>query len=205
MVAGAPAWSPDGTAIAYANSEGLSTIKTASGDAAPVAAGPAARPRWSPDSTTLLYASDNELRTVAAAGGTPRVALTATQLGAADWQPCRENTLSCESVTPPRCTTTATTATTQVDQPVDLPSASCTDPAARPLTLVVVKAPEHGTLSGLRYTPAAGFTGQDTLTYRFSNGAAESELVRATLFILQRPVPSVVRQTACRHRRAPRS
>ena len=73
-------------------------------------------------------------------------------------------------------------------------------PAAQ---LVVVKAPEHGTLSGLRYTPAAGFTGQDTLTYRVSNGAAESELVRVTLFILPRPVPSAVAEPPVVSPRAP--
>ncbi len=203
VVAGAPAWSPDGAAIAYVNGDGLSTIKTADGDVAPVTTGPAAGPRWSPDSTTLLYASGNELRTVAVSGGAPRVVLTAAAITAADWQPCRENTLSCESVTPPRCSTTALTATTQADQPVDLPSASCTDPAGRPLTVVVVKAPEHGTLSGQRYTPAAGFTGQDTLTYRLSNGAAESELVRVTLFVLTRPVPTVAVKPPAATPRAP--
>ena len=51
----------------------------------------------------------------------------------------------------------------------------------------MVKAPDHGTLDGLRYTPAPGFTGQDAVIYRVSNGAGESEAVRVTIFVVPRP------------------
>ena len=88
---------------------------------------------------------------------------------------------------PPRCTTTAQSATTQSDQSVDLPPWPCSDPAGRLLTQVVVKAPEHGTLVGSRYTPAAGFTGQDGVTYKLTNGVGESENVRVTIFVVPRP------------------
>ena len=94
-----------------------------------------------------------------------------------DWQPCvRERDRRAASRSRRRAAARlAATATTQADQPVDLPAPPCTDPAGRPLTLVVVKAPEHGTLAGLRYTPAPGFSGQDAVAYRVSNGVAESE------------------------------
>ena len=112
-------------------------------------------------------------------------------VAAADWQPCVAGvTVACQSVAPPQCAATAASATTQAGQPVELPVPSCSDPAGRALSIVVVKAPDHGTVSGWRYTPAAGFSGQDTLTYRVSNGAAESELVRLTVFVVPRALPA---------------
>ena len=73
VVAGAPAWSPDGTAIAFANGEGLSTIKQRAAPRSLGGARPRSRaPRWSPDSRSLLYAAETELRTVAATRGAPR-------------------------------------------------------------------------------------------------------------------------------------
>jgi hypothetical protein len=187
-VTGAPAWSPDGGAIAFANGEGLSTLAVTDGAVAPVATGMAEAPRWSPDSRSLVYTAGSELRIAAVTGGQSQVVLTATTLGAADWQPCTAGiTASCESVAPPHCAATTATATTEAGQPVDLPPAPCADPAGRPLAVVVIKPPEHGTLAGLRYTPAAGFTGQDAVSYRVSNGAAESESVRITIFVVPRP------------------
>ncbi len=103
--------------------------------------------------------------------------------------------MSCESVTPPRCTVATVVVTTQADQPVDLPAPPCSDPAGRVLSLVVVKAPDHGTLAGRRYTPAPGFTGQDVVTYRMSNGAAESEPVRVTIFVVPRPAAAPAQPT----------
>jgi Bacterial Ig domain/Dipeptidyl peptidase IV (DPP IV) N-terminal region/WD40-like Beta Propeller Repeat len=203
-VMGAPAWSPDGATIAFANAGGLATIAAAGGELAPVVTtGPVGPPRWAPDSLALLYSAGTELRTVALAGGSPQVVLTASGVGATDWQHCSDNTASCVSVAPPRCSATTATATTQADQPVDLPPAPCTDPAGRALTIVVVKSPEHGSLTGLRYTPAAGFTGQDSATYRVSNGVAESESVRATIFVLARPVVLPAAKPPAAVRRAP--
>jgi hypothetical protein len=117
----------------------------------------------------------------------------AERLGPVDWQPCVPDvTLSCESVAAPRCSAVAARATTQADQPVDLPEPPCTDPAGRPLTLVVAQAPEHGTVSGLRYTPAPGYSGLDTVGYRVNNGVLDSETVRVTVYVVPRgsPVPA---------------
>jgi hypothetical protein len=205
VVLGAPAWSPDGTAIAFADGEGLATIPSAGGDIAPVTTGAGLEgPRWSPDSRSLVYSAGTELRTVALAEQQPHVVLAAGRIGAADWQPCTPDlTASCVSVSPPRCGAAAATATTQVDQPVELPPAPCSDPAGRPLSLVVVKPPEHGTLSGLRYTPAAGYTGQDTMIYRVNNGVSDSESVRVTIFVVSRPPASAVPKPPVVVRRAP--
>ncbi len=76
LVIGAPAWSPDGATIAFANADGLATIAAAGGDSAPVTTGPVGPPRWSPDSRALVYSAGTELRTVALDGGAPQVVLT---------------------------------------------------------------------------------------------------------------------------------
>jgi hypothetical protein len=204
LVIGVPAWSPDGTTIAFAQLDGLATIAAAGGELTPVVTTePVGPPRWAPDSRALLYSAGTELRTVALDGGPSQVVLTAPGVGAADWQHCTDVTASCVSVAPPRCSATTATATTEADQPVDLPAAPCTDPADRALSIVVVKAPEHGSLTGLRYTPAAGFSGQDSATYRVSNGVAESESVRATIFVLPRPVVVPAAKPPVAVRRAP--
>src|SRR4051812_12326523 len=193
-VTGVPAWAPDDSAVAFARADGLSTIPTAGGAAKPVVEGPATAPRWSPDASALVYAAGAEVRVVRAAGGQPvTITAGADRAGPVDWQPCvGGTTLSCESVAPPRCSATTATVTTQSDQPVDLPAPPCTDPAGRPLELVVAKAPEHGTVDGLRYTPAAGFSGQDAVAYRVNNGVADSaEVYRVTVFVVPRPVAAV--------------
>jgi Big-like domain-containing protein/WD40 repeat protein len=193
-ITGVPAWAPDNSAVAFARAGGLSTIPTKGGTAKPLLEGLATGPRWSPDSSVLVYAAGTEVRIVRAAGGESRTVTAGTErVGPVDWQPCvAPTTLSCESVAPPRCSATATTATTQSDQPVDLPAAPCADPAGRPLQLVVAKPPDHGTVAGLRYTPAPGFSGQDTVAYRVNNGAAESaEVYRVTVFVVPRPVATV--------------
>jgi hypothetical protein len=194
-VVGAPAWSPAGNRIAFARDGGLFIVPAALGLETLVTTGRAGPPRWSPDGRALLYAVDGGLRTVPADGGEPRAVPVAGRVTAADWQSCTRATASCESVALPRCSATALQATTQADQPVDLPAPPCSDPAGRPLSLVVAKAPDHGTLDGLRYTPGAGFTGQDTVSLRVSNGAGESEAVRVTIFVVPRPAapaPSVI-------------
>ena len=77
--------------------------------------------------------------------------------------------------------------TTLTDQPVELPAPPCTDPAGLPLQLVLVKDGDHGTVSGSVYTPRSGFVGQDSVTYRVSNGGAVSDIVRVTVFVVPRP------------------
>ena len=67
--------------------------------------------------------------------------------------------------------------------------ANDTDADGDALSLVVVDAPQHGTVTTdadghLVYTPEAGFTGEDTLTYRAADGQAESNLATITLSVL---------------------
>jgi hypothetical protein len=195
-VTGVPAWAPDKHAIAYQGSRGLSVIAPP-GQATLVLAGRAAPPRWSGDSGSLVYAAGGEVRTLALETGEVRTVLVgAERLGPVDWQPCVPGvTLSCESVAPPRCSTLTTSATTQADQPIDLPGPPCTDPAGRPLALVVAKAPDHGTVSGLRYTPAPGYSGLDTVGYRVNNGVLDSEIVRVTVFVVPRGTTNTIPAT----------
>jgi hypothetical protein len=204
-VQGTPAWSANGQALAFvataaqppADQPGL-YVRTPIGtnaDTMRVAPLPARAPRWAPDGTKLLYAADAEWRTVPAAGGEPAAIANTAGAKLADWQPCTPTSYSCVSYSPPHCTSTAQTATTQADQPVDLPAPPCKDPASLALKLVVVKGPEHGTLSGQRYTPASGFVGQDTLTYQMSNGSDGSEEVTVKLFVVPRPAAASVTPT----------
>ncbi len=72
-----PAWSPDGTSIAYvANVNGLRQVFTrsvGSSDAAQITQSPggASSPSWSPDGTTIYFSSGGALWAVGSAGGTP--------------------------------------------------------------------------------------------------------------------------------------
>jgi hypothetical protein len=66
--------------------------------------------------------------------------------------------------------------------------ANDTDPDGDPLTAVLVSAPAHGTLvfqpnGAFEYTPAPGYTGQDSFTYRASDGTFLSNLAVVTLSI----------------------
>ncbi len=202
-VVGTPAWAPDGQRIAFVDAAGLRTVTTGLVPVSATVAGPpAGSPRWSPDGRSLLYPAAGELRTLAL-GGSPRTVL-ARGVTAADWQPCTAGvTTSCTSVSPPHCTQSALNVTTQADLAVDLPVAACSDPAGRALSLVIAKPPDHGTLAGLRYTPNPGFSGQDSVVYRFSNGAGESEPVRVTVFVVPRPAAAVGPPVVQVVRRAP--
>ena len=113
-------------------------------------------------------------------------------------------TISCRSLPPPQCSALTATATTEADVPVDLPGPPCSDPSGRPLSVLVVKAPDHGTLAGWRYTPAAGFAGQDAMTYRVSNGVSESELIRVSILVTRRPAAGAAAGPRTRRRRWPR-
>jgi Bacterial Ig domain/WD40-like Beta Propeller Repeat len=207
---GAPAWSSDGGALAFAAEAaqfgqlkgGLYTWTTPDSGAKlrRVAHMPASAPRWSPRSDLVLYRAGNDWQTVPskldvvdpdpdpdADAVSPTIIRPLAGATLADWQPCTPGvSSSCVSVAPPVCASSSLSATTQADKPVDLPDAGCTDPAGRGLSTVVVKAPEHGTLTGQRYTPAPGFVGQDGLTYKVSNGAGESDAVSVKIFVVPR-------------------
>ncbi|MEI6604593.1 MAG: Ig-like domain-containing protein, partial [Verrucomicrobiota bacterium] len=62
-----------------------------------------------------------------------------------------------------------------------------TDADANPLTYTVVTQPAHGTLSGstpnLSYTPATGYTGGDSFTFKANDGTADSAAAVVTISI----------------------
>src|SRR4029450_12354263 len=74
--------------------------------------------------------------------------------------------------------------TTNEDTPLEVPApgmlgvlANDNDPDGNPLTATLVGGPAHGTLAlnangSFTYTPAANFNGDDTFTYRASDGTA---------------------------------
>jgi hypothetical protein len=219
---GTPAWSPDATRLAFADGDAssahLQTVPAAGGPPSDLTAAASAvrdsGPGWAPDGSQVVYAHDDsgpapvsELRATSADGASTRVVAHAAgragALSEPDWQPCAPTTVSCTSVAPPQCAATAA-ATTQAGQPLEVP-VPCLDPAGRPLMIVIVSGPAHGTLAvgadgRRRYTPDAGFSGSDSLVLRANNGVADSGLSRVTIFVV--PLPSgVAAQPAVR--RAP--
>lgn len=195
---GTPAWAPiENDRLAYVDTgsqfppraPGLYVYSVIAGTHTPVAPAPAAVPRWAPDRTRLVYASDGTLRTVMP-GSPPSGAIAGlTNVTSADWQPCVQEVtrIGCRSTLPPACTAFTTQVTTQADAPVALPPAPCSDPASLPLSFVLVKGPDSGTLNGTVYTPNPGFIGQDSVTYKLSNGSSASDPIKATIFVVPRP------------------
>ncbi|MEI7899501.1 MAG: DUF6288 domain-containing protein [bacterium] len=74
--------------------------------------------------------------------------------------------------------------TTAVNTPTDITLAA-TDANSDPLTYSIVTQPAHGTLSGtvpaVTYTPANGYTGADSFTFKANDGTADSSV--ATVMI----------------------
>ncbi|WP_367873148.1 Ig-like domain-containing protein [Luteolibacter sp. Populi] len=70
---------------------------------------------------------------------------------------------------------------------------SATDPESSSLTYTVVGNPANGALSGsgknLTYTPASGFTGSDSFTYRASDGTLQSALATVNVTVTQANAP----------------
>ena len=65
-----------------------------------------------------------------------------------------------------------------------LGAAPCSDPDGDALTLVLVRAPQHGTLdASRRYTPAAGYVGADTIQYRASDGRLQSAVATVRITV----------------------
>src|SRR6185369_7027810 len=142
-----------------------------------------------------VYTFGATLRATAVDGGATRSIAVPTDpqsiLAEPDWQPCVAGvTVSCRSPqASPSCPESASV-TTAAGQPVDLPLGGCTDPAGRALTVTVTRGPDHGTLAGARYTPAAGFSGTDTVLYRASAGGTASNVGRVTIFVLPVVTPA---------------
>jgi Big-like domain-containing protein/WD40 repeat protein len=197
-VRGAPAWTPDSIRLAVSAAGRIFSLVPA-GPLSPIspAGGLDTAPGWSPDATQVVYLHEQdtaELRIASASGATTRTVIAGVFDDPA-WQPCTPGrTVSCTSVAPPVCPPPASV-TTQAGVAVTLPPPACTDPALRPLSISVAVAPAHGALAGGRYTPAAGFTGEDAVTYRVSNGAVAT-LLRQAIFVvplLPAPVPAIRR------------
>ena len=68
---------------------------------------------------------------------------------------------------------------------------ACTDVDSASLTLAIATPPRHGTAvvegGAMRYTPAAGFSGTDTFTYRGGDGQAESAPATVTITVTAAP------------------
>jgi len=199
-VSGTPAWSADGSKLAYMYGNTLRVAENpglAGMTKLDVTSVQATAPRFSPDADALVFLANGQARTVPVrAGATPTSIPNLAGVTAIDWQPCVQATVSCYSSVPPACTTNTAQVTTQADRPVQLPAAPCNDPSSLPLSFVLVKGPDNGTLAGTVYTPNAGFSGQDTVTYKVSNGFAESEVIKVLIFVVPRAAgagpPSVV-------------
>ncbi len=190
---GEPAWSPDAKRIAYRDDGRLLIVPAGGGEPVDLTRTGGVEPDWSPDGREVVYAFGAGLRATGADGGVTRPIATPVDpqamLAEPDWQPCVAGvTVSCVSVSESPVCPEAASVTTTVDQPVDLPLGGCTDSARRPLSVSVTRGPEHGTLAGTRYTPAAGFSGQDAILYRASAGGATSNVARVTIFVVPRMV-----------------
>ena len=79
---------------------------------------------------------------------------------------------------------------------------SCCDPEGDAITLEKVAGPSHGTLGAIDqgtdsvvYTPAAGYTGPDSFTYRASDGTATGAAATVTLDVTRAPACDAVSRT----------
>jgi hypothetical protein len=96
---------------------------------------------------------------------------------------------------PPACEDVA--ASTEAGKSVSV-ALKCTDANGNVLKLTIAGQPAHGSLGAITggsvtYTPAAGFTGDDTFTYRANDGAANSALATARIRVtpVAQPAPPV--------------
>jgi len=81
-----------------------------------------------------------------------------------------------------------------ITTPLDTPVAAtlvCSDVDGDALTYSVVSPPAHGALAGtapnLTYTPAAGYSGLDSFTYRANDGNADSEIAVVSITVTTPP------------------
>jgi uncharacterized repeat protein (TIGR01451 family) len=85
---------------------------------------------------------------------------------------------------PPTATALSVTTPLGAAVPVTLTGS---DPDANPLTFAVATGPTHGTLSGtapnLTYTPAAGYSGPDSFTYKANDGLLDSPAATVSITV----------------------
>jgi hypothetical protein len=200
-----PQWSPDSAQIVFTRNDlgpsHLMRVPAAGGTPVDVSPRPVVSafgyPDWSPDGTQIVY---NCIQCggarIVAIDGSGDHALGSVVTMHPDWQPCVAGvTVSCTSATTV-VTGTRPTCPTQValntprDTPLDLPPAPCNDPRGRPLSLILVDGPQHGTLSPPRgdghrtFTPAHGYVGDDVIHYRATNGTETSDLATVIVHVL---------------------
>ena len=188
-----PAWAPDGSAARVRRRRRAVDDRAAAARPSRSLDGAApGSPRWSPDSTRArLSPPAARCARVTLATGAPRRSRSpgVERVGPVDWQPCVAGvTLSCESVAPPRCSAPAATATTQADQPVDLPGAAVHRPGGAPAVARRRQGagPRHALRPAL-HAGAPASRARTRSTYRVSNGVAESETLPR--HGLRRPAP----------------
>ncbi len=94
---------------------------------------------------------------------------------------------------PPACTGGPFAYVVESGAVLTLPDPSCTDADGETLTYEIVTPPAHGTLGdpgaggGRTYTPDPGFAGDDSLTFRASDGVDESSLQTVTITVTPPP------------------
>jgi hypothetical protein len=72
---------------------------------------------------------------------------------------------------------------------------TASDPEAQPLSFAIGSSPAHGSLSGappnVTYLPAAGYSGQDSFTFKANDGFLDSNLATITINITPTNQPPV--------------
>jgi VCBS repeat-containing protein len=85
------------------------------------------------------------------------------------------------------------------DTPLSIPAGGVltndTDPNSDPLSAVLFKGPQHGTLTlnvdgSFDYAPDSGYSGDDSFTYQASDGQTESRLAAVTIHVEAAPSPA---------------
>ena len=84
------------------------------------------------------------------------------------------------------------------------------DPEGDPLSAAVVTGPSHGTLTlnangSFTYTPAAGYDGTDSFTYRANDGTLNSNAATVTITVTAPPnqAPTAAAEPTARPRTPP--
>jgi dipeptidyl aminopeptidase/acylaminoacyl peptidase len=196
---GVPAWSANGEKVAYVDDgttrpAGLwvTTTEPQGSINGRVTSDAAGSPRWSPDGSKIAYVGGGVIKLVRAAQDSQPTSVPGTAgVTGVDWQPCVPGAYAdCVSYAPPTCSPTSLTLTTQSDEPKELPLPSCVNPGGLPLAYSITKLPASGTMSGMTYTPAPGFVGQDEVVYRAAHRFGESEPITVRIFVVRRAVQS---------------